>query len=262
VLRVLIVDDEPLARLRIASLVNEVVDDRGFPVASAVAMVDGAVEAEAWLKGHEADVVLLDVQMPGMDGVTLAPRLQAMPSAPVLIFVTAHAHHALCAFELDAADYLTKPVRRERLQQALERAARRCRPPRSVGLESNDTQILVVQERGRALRLPVMEIVYVRAEMKYLTVVTARRQHLLDASLAQIEHRFPDRFVRVHRSVLVARSALRVLARHSSDPAEGGSESWAVQLAPTGEWLPVSRRQLGLVREAMGDSSVPFGGLN
>lgn len=257
-LSVLIVDDEPLARLRVASLVNEAVDGRGMPVAEVVAMVDGAVAAEAWLQRHEADMVLLDVQMPGLDGLTLAARWRSMPSAPIVVFVTAHAQHALRAFELDAVDYLTKPVRRERLQQALERAARRQLRAPLAGVDPTDTQVLVVQERGRALRIPLAEIVYVRAEMKYLTVVTTRGHHLLDASLTELEQRFPGCFVRVHRNALASRSALRQLARHGDDDAPSGGETWAVQLAPTGDWLPVSRRQLGEVREAMGCLAAPF----
>lgn len=262
VLRVLIVDDEPLARLRMSALVNDAVDGLGYPLASVVASVDSAVSAEAWLDEHDADLVLLDVQMPGADGLTLAERWRKRSPSPAVVFVTAYVQHAVRAFELDAADYLTKPVRLERLRQALQRVMQRQRLASATAVDDGPPLHLIVQERGRCLRLPLAEILHVRAELKYLTVVTARRHHLLDASLAEIEQRFPGHFLRVHRSALVARGAVRELARRSTSRGPAGGESWAVQLAATGEWLPVSRRQLATVREAIGDSVKPLGGSN
>ncbi|HEV6967563.1 LytR/AlgR family response regulator transcription factor, partial [Roseateles sp.] len=123
-LRILLVDDEPLARLRLRGLLDAIQEPRCEVVAEAAT----GSQAAAWLREHGCDVVLLDVQMPGADGLqfadSLAQRQPGLP-APLIIFVTAHAMHALRAFELDALDYLTKPVRRERLQAALARAAQR-----------------------------------------------------------------------------------------------------------------------------------------
>jgi two-component system response regulator AlgR len=256
-LRVLIVDDEPLARLRLTALVNEAVDGHGLLLAQVVAAADGRSQAEAWLGRERIDVVLLDIQMPGVDGLSMAAHWQSAGRLMSVVFVTAHPEHALRAFDLDAVDYLTKPVRRERLQAALERAAWR---RGLVGAETlprdDESATLLIQERGRTVRLPLGEVVFVRAELKYLTVATAQGHFLLDDSLTDLENRYPDHFVRVHRNALVARAAMRVLARRPVDSAAGGGESWSVQLAPTGDWMPVSRRQLAVVREAMGPSAV------
>jgi two-component system response regulator AlgR len=123
-MKVLIVDDESLARLRLRSLLA----DCKSPEADVVGEAGDAAQALAWLSTHDCDLVLLDVHMPGLDGTQLAAQLRERARPPALVFVTAHAEHALAAFELDAADYLTKPVRRERLQQALQRVDQRLQP--------------------------------------------------------------------------------------------------------------------------------------
>ena len=120
-LRVLLVDDEELARFRLRGLVNECI----LPQASVVGEAASVAHALAWLAEHRCDVILLDIAMPGRDGTQLAAELRARPDSPAVVFVTAHAQHALKAFDLDAVDYLTKPVRRERLQAALQRVAQR-----------------------------------------------------------------------------------------------------------------------------------------
>ena len=173
--------------------------------------------------------------------------------APSVVFVTAHAEHALRAFELDAADYLTKPVSRERLRAAMQRVAQRRRaaepaaePPAEEG------RVLVVHDRGRVLRVPLAEVLYLKAELKYVTLRTAAHSHVLDDALADLEQRLGEGFLRVHRNALVARSAVRALQRRrGSGGDEGHADHWAVQIAPTGEWLAVSRRQLAAVREAL-----------
>lgn len=241
-LRVLIVDDEPLARVRLAQLVRDVALG-GDPSATVVAELARGDEALAWLSRRQADVLLLDIQMPGLDGTTLAARLQSMARPPAVVFVTAHAEHALRAFELEATDYLTKPVRRERLQAALARAARRAGGP------AGDGEVIVVSERGRLLRVPLAEVLYLRAELKYVTLRTAQHTYVLDDPLTEIEQRLGDRFLRVHRNAIVAKAAVRALERRASE--EEGAEGWAVRVAPTDEWLAVSRRQAGAVREAL-----------
>jgi two-component system response regulator AlgR len=162
--------------------------------------------------------------------------------------VTAHAEHALRAFELEAADYLTKPVRRERLQAALERVARRlgaaAESPAAVG------PVIVVSERGRLVRVPLSEVLYLKAELKYVTLRTARHSYVLDDALSDLEQRLGDRFLRVHRNAVVAKAAVRALERRASDEEEG-SDGWAVRVAPTDEWIVVSRRQVAAVRDAL-----------
>jgi two-component system, LytTR family, response regulator AlgR len=246
-LRVLIVDDEALARSRLAALVRECAEPR-CEVAAECANVRQAAD---WLREHEADAVLLDIQMPGTPGTALAAELQRLPRPPAVVFVTAHGEHALAAFDLDAADYLTKPVKRDRLFAALQRAARRA-PVR----ESAPVPVLVVSERGRVVRVPLAEVLYLKAELKYVTLRTAARSYVLDDSLTDLEQRLGECVLRIHRNALVARAAVRALERRklaldADDEADGGEIGWAVHVAATDEWLPVSRRQAGAVREAI-----------
>jgi two-component system response regulator AlgR len=238
VLRVLIVDDEALARLRLRSLL-ETMDDPGATVAGEAADAEAAL---SWLQREAADVLLLDIRMPGRSGLRLAAALKSMAAPPAVVFVTAHAEHALEAFELDAVDYLTKPVRRERLQAALQRVQQRLRPTTTDA----PVPVLVVHDRGRVLRLPVAELLYLRAELKYVTLRTATHSYLLDDALADLEQRLGSGFIRIHRNALVARAAVRALERRGD-----GEEHWAVRVAPTDEWLAVSRRQLPAVRAAL-----------
>lgn len=246
-LRILIVDDEALARLRLRSLLQGIDE----PPATVVGEAGNADEALHALNQATADLVLLDVAMPGRDGLKLARALKALPVPPAVVFVTAHAQHALAAFEVDAADYLTKPVRRERLADALARVAARqqAQPAAAPAVEP----VLVVSDRGRVLRLPVREVLYLKAEQKYVTLRTAQHSYVLDDALADLEQRVGAAFVRIHRNALVAKSALRELERRVLDTGDGGApaETWAVRIVPTHDWLAVSRRQLSSVREAL-----------
>jgi two-component system, LytTR family, response regulator AlgR len=252
-LRVLIVDDEPLARMRLRSLLADCVR----PAATVVDEAGSAAEALHALARQPVDAVLLDIHMPGMDGISLARKLREQQPAPAVVLVTAHAEHALQAFEVDAVDYLTKPVRRARLQEALGRVEHRLgrvsMPTAAAATPLAEAPMLVVSDRGRVLRIPVLEVVYLRAEMKYVTLCTTKHRYVLDDALTDLEQRLGDAVVRIHRSMVVAKSAVRALERRAlpgSETEEGG-ESWAVQVEPSGEWLAVSRRQLPQVREVL-----------
>jgi two-component system response regulator AlgR len=164
-----------------------------------------------------------------------------------VVFVTAHAEHAVQAFDLAAADYLTKPVRLERLQAALQKVERLIQNTRGTQAEL-DRNVLLIQERGRTERVPLAEVVYCKAELKYITVRTAARSYILDGTLGDLEEKFPNWLVRVHRNALVARAAVRALEKHD-DPVEG--EGWAVWLTGIDEPVAVSRRQLATVRELL-----------
>ena len=261
-LRVLIVDDEPLARQRLRSLLEASLE----PQARVVGEAGDARQALALLVSTPCDLVLADIVMPGGSGLRLADELRrqsALPGAPSLVFVTAHAEHALQAFELDAADYLTKPVRRERLQAALQRVAQR----RGLAAPSaSDGPVLVVSDRGRVLRVPQAQLLYLKAGLKYVSLCSQQGSWLLDEPLADLEKRLGEGFLRVHRNAVVAVSAVRAL-EHGALPAmaageglaeaapapEAGAEveqGWFVRLA-NGEALAVSRRQLPAVRELL-----------
>ncbi|RYY81732.1 MAG: response regulator transcription factor [Comamonadaceae bacterium] len=244
-LRTLIVDDEALARSRLRTLLG----DCTTPAAEVVGEAAQAAEAERQLDELSVDLLLLDIHMPGLNGVELAQRLRGRDNPPAVVFVTAHAAHAVEAFELDAVDYLTKPVRAERLQQALQKAERFLKE-RLAQQDDPNEEVLFIQERGRAERVPVSEVLYLKSEFKYLTVRTASHSHIYDGSLNEMEERYPDRFVRVHRNALVARSAMRALEKYDDGEDVDG---WALRLRGISEPVVVSRRQLTAVREALKD---------
>ena len=244
-LQVLVVDDEALARARLLTLLG----DCRNPTAQASAQAAQAVQAMELLQHQHFDVLLLDIHMPGSDGLALARTLAALPTPPAVVFVTAHAEYALQAFELDAADYLTKPVRLERLQAALQKAQRLLQARSSPQAEATPPDTLLIQHRNRTERLPLAEVLYFKAELKYITVRTATRSYILDGALGELEEKYAERFLRIHRNTLVAKHAARALEKHH-DPEEG--EGWALRLDGISERLLVSRRQLGVVREMLG----------
>jgi two-component system response regulator AlgR len=241
-LKMLLVDDEPLARSRLRTLLAEC----KLPASEVAGEAANAAQAMEHLRRQAFDGVLLDIHMPGADGLALAQVLRTLPEPPAVVFVTAYAEHAVSAFELEAVDYLTKPVRLERLEQALGRVEK-ARQARSGGPEP-EQEVLVIQDRGRTERVPVAEVLYFKAELKYITVRTAARSYILDGSLSDLEDRHGGQFLRVHRNALVSRRAVRALEKHY-DVEEG--EGWAVRLNGVDESLSVSRRQLSAVREAL-----------
>lgn len=239
-LKVLIADDEPLARSRLRSLLGDLAAD--LPVAVVGEAGHGA-EVLARVSDTPVDAILLDIQMPGMGGLEVARHLTSLNRCPAIIFVTAHDEHAIAAFELRAVDYLLKPVRLARLKEALSRV--RPLPPETAAALAPRRQHFTVLERHRILQVPVDEVLYLRAELRYVTARTREREYLLDESLVKLEEEFPGDFLRLHRNCLVARRHLVGFER-----LEGcGEPAWQALLRDWPEKLPVSRRQLPVVRQ-------------
>jgi len=240
-LRVVIVDDEAPARSRMRDLLDECGNEVPLVIAGEAASGQAALDL---VSREGADVVLLDVRMPGMDGIEVAQHLQKLEHPPAVVFATAFDAYAIRAFEVQAVDYLLKPIRLARLKEALARATR----PRAEalrGLARAPRTHLATHERGRIHLIPVADVIYLKAELKYVSVRTAAREHLIEESLTKLEEEFGDRFVRVHRNCLVARAAVRGFERAT----QSGEAHWEVLLNGVDERIAVSRRQQHVVRE-------------
>ena len=245
-IKVFIADDEEPARERLKELLTDVAAE--VPT-SVVGEARNGLETLERLPASGAQLLLLDIQMPGMGGLEVARHLANLSEPPTVVFVTAHDRHAVEAFELNALDYLLKPVRAERLAAALRKASVPDRE-RLAKAAQDAREYLSVAERNRIVLVPVREIVYLRAEQKYVTVRTRAREHLIEEPLVQLEREFAASFVRIHRNCLVARAAIRGFERG------GGAEEephWMVVLDGLEEKLPVSRRQWPQLRELVSD---------
>ena len=248
-LRVFIADDEPPARERIKELLGDVREECPTEVVGEAA---NGLEVLERLPESGAGVLLLDINMPGLSGLEVARHLAPLEAGPAIIFVTAHDAHALEAFDLNALDYLLKPVRAARLAAAL-RKAQQSGPPTRESLErahGGPRAHLSIAERNRIRLVPLASIVYFKAELKYVTLRTREREYLIEEPLVSLEKEFAAAFLRIHRNCLVARAAISGFER-----AAGSSEEeshWEVVLDGVPERLPVSRRQWSEVREVLG----------
>ncbi|MBK9655203.1 MAG: response regulator transcription factor [Rhodanobacteraceae bacterium] len=241
-MKVLIVDDEPLARRRLASLLAgvdgvEVVGEAG----------DGGA-ALAAVDRHDPDLVLLDIRMPGVDGLEVARRLVLRDSPPAVVFCTAYDEHALAAFEAEAVDYLLKPVRRERLLAALERVRRfngeSPTIPRTETDKARQRSHICARVRGEMKLVPISAIAYFLADAKYVEVHYDGGEVLIEDSLVSLEEEFGDRFVRVHRNSLVSRERIEGLAKNAAGET-------IVRLRGSPATLEVSRRNLPQLRRLL-----------
>lgn len=244
-LRVLIVDDEAPARRRLREVLQDCTQEMALDI---VGEADNGLAALASLDASPADVVLLDIRMPGMDGIECAEHIQKRDHPPAVIFTSAYDAYACQAFELNAIDYLLKPVRAERLTRALSKAhnislaalqsLRAAHPKARTHLSVN--------EKGRIVLIPVEEILYLKAELKYVTVRTAQREFLLEESLSRLEEEFKEAFLRIHRNCLVASARVREVGK-----ARGTEEGHVLRLEGLDETLLVSRRQYAALRERL-----------
>jgi two-component system response regulator AlgR len=233
---ILIIDDEQPARERLRRLVDAI---PGFQVAAEAA---GAAEALESIRELDPDILLLDISMPGMDGMALARVLQQGGAAPAVIFCTAYQDQALRAFEVEAVDYVVKPVRTERLQQALEKASRYL-----GGSERREQEhFLRSTVGGKVLLTPIHRVICLLAEDKYTTVIHEQGNTVIDESLTELEQRFPSLFFRVHRNALVSRKHVRGLERTP----EGNTQAL---LSGTDRRPEVSRRNISALRKLLSD---------
>ena len=237
-MRVLVADDEPLARQRLRDLLAEL---GGFEVIGEAANGREAIEMADALA---PDVVLLDIAMPVLDGLEAARHLSTFATPPAVVFCTAFDAHALAAFDARAVDYLVKPIRPERLAEALERVRR------YIG-EGAMTQSLpqalkrthlCARLRGSLRLIPLDDIHYLQADEKYVVVHHARGEDLIEDSLKALELEFGDRFLRIHRNCLVAHDELQELKRDTDGHVH-------VKLRHVAEPLEVSRRCLPQLRQ-------------
>ncbi len=243
---VFVVDDEPPARNRLKELLTDCARQLSLEL---VGEAGNGREALDKLSAVRADVVLVDIRMPQMDGIELAQHLNKLPQPPAIIFTTAYDAYAIKAFDLHAIDYLLKPIRLGRLFDALTRA-RSAVPLRTEVLQElgpEPRKNLSIHERGKIYLIPIEQVLYLRAELKYITVRTAEREYLIDESLAALEKEFAARFVRIHRNCLVAKEEVEGFEKVADE--DGGELRWAVKLKGLDEKLPISRRQQFMVKE-------------
>lgn len=208
-MKVLIVDDEPLARRRLARLLEDIAD------LEVCAEAENGLEAIAMAEMHRPDLILLDIRMPGMDGLEAARHLQKSEQPPAIVFTTAFDDHALAAFDIHAVDYLLKPIRKQRLEEALSTAKRKTRAQLSAVAQSasSSRQHLCARVRGNLLLIAIDDIYYFLADQKYVTVRHSQGETLIDETLKDLEVEFNREFVRIHRNALVAQSKIKGLLK-------------------------------------------------
>jgi len=235
----LIVDDEPLARDRLRQLLEQL---DGIEVCAEAA--DGR-EALQQAAACGPDLVLLDIRMPGMDGLEAARHLAGMTRPPAVVFTTAYGDHALQAFEAQAVDYLLKPIHPERLAQALAKARQLSQAQlQELQPAAASRTHICASQRGNLHLIAIEDVVCFQADNKYVTVRSASDEVLIEESLKSLEQEFGARFLRIHRNALVAVAAIRGLRRDADGHA-------CVVLEGIDDCLEVSRRMLPEVRRRL-----------
>ena len=237
---ILIIDDEQPARDRLRRLVE------AMPLYTVVGEAANGAQALERIRELSPDVLLLDISMPGMDGMSLARVLQQGGASPAVVFCTAYQDQALRAFEVEAVDYVVKPVRAERLEKALEKARRFL--GRDADQEPEREYFLRSTVGGKVVLTPIHRVICLLAEDKYTTVIHEKGSTVIDESLTELEERFPNLFFRVHRNALVSRKHLRGLERTS----DGNT---LALLSGTDRKPEVSRRNASALRKLLSDLS-------
>ncbi len=240
-MNVLIVDDEQLARQRLRHMIGEI---GGLRVIGEAANGEQALQNA---QNSNPDIILMDIRMPGMDGLQAADYISRMSNPPAIIFTTAYSDHALNAFEAHAVDYLLKPIKQDRLKKALQAARRVTRAQLNRLLEiENDTSRskICVKIRGELELVPVEDIVYFKADQKYVTLRTEDHEYLIEESLKALEQEFSNRFMRIHRNALVALDYVNGMAKNDKGHA-------CIVFENIDDKLEISRRHLAEVRKKL-----------
>jgi two-component system response regulator AlgR len=241
-MKILIIDDEHLARQRL----RQVIDELG--VANEILEGGNGEQALELCQQHQPDIVLLDIRMPGMDGIEAAQHIMKLETPPAIIFTTAYDEYALSAFDSHAVDYLLKPIRKERLAEALESAKRLTKVQMQnlnvEGQTSSQRKHISARLGGELRLISIDDIRYFLAEHKYVTVRYNEGSVLIEESLRSLEAEFQGQFLRVHRNALVAKKAIAALEKDKS----GGHK---IKIKDVEEMLEVSRRHLPNVRKVM-----------
>lgn len=242
ILKILIADDEAPARNRMRDLLGDIEH------IEIVAEAKNGKEAIDLAESCKPDVMLLDIRMPVMDGIETAQHAQKLAHKPHIIFTTAFDAYAIKAFDLNAIDYLLKPIRQERLQTAINKA-HALQPDQLASLKplQKARTHLSIHERGRVLLVPIESIIYLRAELKYITVRTVEREYLIEESLTHLEAEFNERFIRLHRNCLVAP---QFIAGYEKRLSSDNEQQWVALLKNIPETIAISRRQQHLVKQS------------
>lgn len=237
-MKILIVDDEPLARSRLQDLLDDIGKHQVIGEAN-----NGRAAIEQ-AQQQAPDVVLLDINMPEMSGLEAAIHLSQLEHAPAVIFTTAYSEHALEAFDANAIDYLLKPIRRTRLEQALNKAQPllRSQLDKAATASHESRQHISAHLRGSIKLIPIEDIYYFHSDSKYVAVHHQNGEVLIDDPLKSLEQEFGDRFTRIHRNSLVANSCIEALEKVSDN-------HFQLRLRGCDTLLEVSRRQLPVVRK-------------
>lgn len=242
-MRVVIVDDEPLARERLRRLLAE------FPGYEVVGEAGDGEKALDLIDEEEPDLVLLDIRMGGMDGLQVGRQIGEMECPPAIIFTTAYSEHALSAYDANASGYLLKPIRAEKLKEALLRVRKPTRAHRAAAAPSSEAkprrEFITATSREGLTRIPVEDIVYFLADQKYTTVCHLHGEVLIEESLKTLEDDLTPWFLRVHRKALVATRYIAGLERHPQE------EMHWLRMKHSATLIPVSRRRLADVRRLM-----------
>ena len=233
-MKILIVDDEKLARERLQRLLTDIGRDM-----DSISEADSGSSALAAIKIDTPDLILLDIRMPGLDGMGLAHKIQDLAKPPFIIFTTAYSEHALEAFGVDAVDYLLKPIRKEKLAAAIRKVDERL-----TTTAETDSPMLRTTEKGKISLIPLNDILYFQAESKYVTACLSERNLLLEESLKQLETRFKEMVIRVHRNALVPQQQITGIVKMDDDEQH-------VQLKDGQVGPSISRRHLPEIRKLL-----------